>query len=166
MSRGALVKTSAWRVHVSSGGVSHRDGRQLLAVIGIGNRFRRDDAAGLEVACRLRAADEALVIDAFSSGAEPGTVHRFEAAHAPLPVKLLKPSTHALGVTDAIELARELDRLPPRLTVYGIEGADFAVGEGLTKAVRMAVDGLVAELYEERIRVNARGARRSFGPAP
>ncbi|HET8975813.1 MAG TPA: hydrogenase maturation protease [Solirubrobacterales bacterium] len=146
---------------------------RMLAVIGIGNRFRRDDGAGLEVARRLRESDpagveileqegepaslleawshahEALVIDGVSSGAPPGTLHRFEVAEGPLPVELFSPSTHALGVADAVELARELDRLPGRLAVYGIEGEDFGVGEGLTATVQAAVDQLVAELHEE-----------------
>ncbi|MEO8091740.1 MAG: hydrogenase maturation protease [bacterium] len=142
-------------------------------LIGIGNRFRRDDAAGLEVARRLRLAqppgvtvleregeptslleawsdaDEALVVDGVSSGAEPGTLHRFEASEGALPARLFKSSTHALGVAEAVELARELDRLPPRLAVYGIEGENFEAGEGLTPAVQAAVEELVAELCEQ-----------------
>ncbi len=147
--------------------------RAWLALIGVGNRFRSDDAAGLEVASRLRATNppgcrileeegeptsliesfelvkEALVIDAVFSGAEPGTLHRFDATAEPLPAELFKSSTHALGVADAIELARELERLPPRLAVYGIEGANFEVGEGLSPAVETTVDALVTELHGE-----------------
>jgi hydrogenase maturation protease len=145
----------------------------LLALIGIGNRFRRDDAAGLEVARRLRLArppgvsileqegeptslieawseaHDALVVDGVDSGADPGTLHRFEVADGPLPAELFRPSTHALGVAEAVELARELGRLPERLVVYGIEGEDFEVGEGLTPAVEEAVERLVMELYRE-----------------
>lgn len=147
--------------------------RAWLALIGVGNRFRHDDAAGLEVAAQLRAArppgcrileeqgepvsliegfalvKEALVVDAVSSGAEPGTLHRFDATAEPLPVELFRSSTHALGVADAVELARELNRLPPRLAVYGIEGESFETGEGLSPAVRATVDSLVAELCDE-----------------
>lgn len=147
--------------------------RAWLALIGVGNRFRRDDAAGLEVAARLRATHppgcrileeegepatlieswalvkEALVVDAVSSGAEPGTLHRFDVSREPLPAELFRPSTHALGVADAVELARELERLPPRLAVYGIEGESFETGEGLTPAVEATVDALVAELHAE-----------------
>lgn len=147
--------------------------RAWLALIGIGNRFRGDDAAGLEVASRLRATHppgcrileeggepvsliegfalvkEALVVDAVSSGAEPGTLHRFDATAEPLPVELFKNSTHALGVADAVELARELERLPHRLSIYGIEGANFDAGEGLSPAVESTVDALVAELHAE-----------------
>jgi hydrogenase maturation protease len=147
--------------------------RAWLALIGVGNRFRGDDGAGLEVASRLRAThppgcrileeegepgsliedwalvQEALVVDAVSTGAEPGTLHRFDATAEPLPVELFRSSTHALGIADAVELARELDRLPPRLAVYGIEGENFETGEGLSPAVEATVDKLVAELCEE-----------------
>ena len=52
------------------------------------------------------------MIDGVSSGAAPGTLHRFEVADEPLPAELFSSSTHALGVAEAVELARELDRLP------------------------------------------------------
>ena len=147
--------------------------RAWLAVVGVGNRFRSDDGAGLEVARRLRETHppgirvleeqgepaslieawalmtEALVIDAVSSGAPPGTLHRFDATAEPLSAELFKSSTHALGVAEAVELARELERLPHRLSVYGIEGANFNPGEGLTPPVEATVEALVNELHAE-----------------
>ena len=50
--------------------------------------------------------------------------------------RLFRTSTHLLGVAEAVELGRELDRLPQRLTVYGIEGERFDVGEGLSATSR------------------------------
>jgi hydrogenase maturation protease len=150
-----------------------REERKLLSLIGIGNRFRRDDAAGLEVVRRLRlahppgvilieeegepaslieawsTADEALVIDGVSSGSTPGRLHRFDATEAPLPAEVFNPSTHSLGLPEAVELGRELDRLPGRLIVYGIEGENFEAGEGLTEAVQKTVAKLVMDLYRE-----------------
>jgi len=144
-----------------------------LALIGVGNRFRGDDGAGLEVARRLRrarpagvdvieaageptallrawsGAEEALVVDGVDSGARPGTLHRYEAAERPLPAELFRTSTHVLGLAEAVELARELDRLPRRLAVYGIEGESFATGAGLSPAVEVAVGVLVDELHRE-----------------
>jgi hydrogenase maturation protease len=150
-----------------------REERRLLSLIGIGNSFRRDDAAGLEVVRRLRlahppgvilieqegepgslieawsSADEALVIDGVSSGSTPGKVHRFDVTDAPLPAEVFNPSTHAMGLPEAVELARELDRLPARLVVYGIEGENFEAGEGLTEPVQKTVETLVLDLYHE-----------------
>lgn len=146
---------------------------RLLSLIGIGNRFRRDDGAGLEVVRRLRLAhppgvrlieeegdpaslieawssvDEALVIDGISSGSAPGRLHRFDVTDAPLPAEIFNRSTHSLGLPEAIELARELDRLPTRLIVYAIEGESFETGEGLSDPVQKTVEKLVLDLYHE-----------------
>jgi hydrogenase maturation protease len=128
-----------------------------MKVIGIGNDWRGDDGAGLEVARRvggrqlggepiglveaLDAADEVTIVDAVSSGAPPGTVHVFEAGAEPLPVELFgSRSTHALGLAEAIEIARSLGRLPSRVRVLGIEGASFDHGQGLSPEVEEAVE--------------------------
>jgi hydrogenase maturation protease len=139
-------------------------------VIGVGNVYRRDDGVGPAVAKRLRerrdevavceqepsrlldawaGAELALVVDAVASGAEPGTVHRFDASERAVPAGVFRGSTHALGVGEAIELARALGRLPGRVLVYGVEGEEFAAGDGLSPAVAAAVEPLVAELIEE-----------------
>ena len=147
--------------------------RAWLAVIGVGNRFRYDDAAGIEVARRLRATHppgirileeegepaslirafelmtEVLIIDAVSTQGIPGDLYRFDATQQPLPADTFPSSSHALGVGDAIELARQLDRLPDRVAVYGIEGENFETGEGLSPAVEATVDALVNELHDE-----------------
>jgi hydrogenase maturation protease len=150
-----------------------------VVVIGIGNGYRSDDGAGLAVAERLRAeapdldivaneleplrlldawvgADLALVVDAVSSGAEPGTIHRFDATDDLPPVTVFHGSTHAIGVWDAIALARTLGRLPGRVLVYGIEGERFSAGDRLTPAVAAAVEALVPELVEEARCTSAR----------
>ena len=144
-------------------------GRTLLTlVVGVGNRWRGDDAAGLEVARRIRERTAVLeareleadasallelwsghtdvgVVDAALTGSPPGTVRVFRGEREPLPVRL-RSSTHAFGVADAIELARALGRLPPRLDVYAIEGVDFGLGRPLSPAVERAVDLLAARL--------------------
>jgi hydrogenase maturation protease len=149
-----------------------KEEKRLLSLIGIGNHFRRDDAAGLEVVRRLRLAhppgvilieqegdpaslieawstvEESLVVDAISSGSEPGRLHRFDVTHAPLPTEIFNVSTHALGLPEAVELARELGRLP-RLVVYGIEGESFEAGKGLSDPVQTTVEKLVMDLYHE-----------------
>jgi hydrogenase maturation protease len=140
-----------------------------LTVIGVGNAWRGDDAAGLEVAKRLREVQEELrviqhegdqsrlvdlfggsdlvvVVDAAHSGAPAGTVFRFDAADEPLPAPLLRGSTHAFGVAEAVELARALGRLPRELIVYAIEGQTFETGAGLTPEVERAVEEVVEEL--------------------
>ena len=122
-------------------------------VIGVGHEQRGDDAVGLLVARQLAGRSPSLrvvehggdgmdlvlafedarrvvLVDAVVSGARPvGAVHRFEAHREPLPAALFSAhSTHALGVADAIELARATDRLPERVVVYGVESACFETG--------------------------------------
>jgi hydrogenase maturation protease len=145
----------------------------MVTILGVGNPLRRDDGAGAAVAARLagrlpghvlvdsipgsaveilialRGAAQAVLIDATSSGAPPGTVHRFDAADGPLPSRFSTGSSHGLGVAEALELARALDRLPPRLAIYGIEGEDFGLGDGLTPAVATAVERVAEEVLRE-----------------
>jgi hydrogenase maturation protease len=137
-------------------------------VIGVGNAYRGDDAAGLVVARQLRdrgveAVEQegepvalvelfcghsaVVLVDAVHSGAPPGTVHRVDASERSLPQELRgSTSTHALGLGDAIELARALERLPERVLVYGVEGARFDAGAELSGAVQASVARLVEEL--------------------
>ena len=140
-------------------------------MIGVGNAYRGDDAAGLVVARRLRergveaieqegepvalidvfaARDAVVLVDAVQSGAPPGTVHRFDVSDGPLPRELRgSTSTHAVGLGEAIELARALGRLPPRVVVYGVEGARFATGVGLSYEVEAALAPLVEAISGE-----------------
>ena len=142
-----------------------------VLVIGVGNVYAGDDAAGVIAAERLReagmpvrvcelepsrlvdawsGADTVYVVDAVSSGAEPGTIHRFDAADGRLPAPIFgSSSTHALGVADAVELARVLGRLPSRTVVYGIEGATFDAGADVTPAVSEAADQVARAILEE-----------------
>jgi hydrogenase maturation protease len=134
-----------------------------LLVIGVGNPYRRDDAAGLHVITLLQemgldravlrqhsgegaslmdmwqGASTVILIDAVSSGAPPGTVHRLEPLRQPLPRAMFRHSTHAFSVPEAVELARALNQLPKRLLVIGIEGQDFSAGTELSPAVAAAL---------------------------
>lgn len=136
----------------------------LSLIIGVGNRFRRDDGAGPEAARRLaevgfesieHSGDGAALIDLFDgrgsviivdtaqSGAPPGTVHVFDAAGMPLPSGFFRYSSHAFGVAEAVETARSLGRLPPDLCIYGVEGGNFDFGEGMSDPVKKAVGEVV-----------------------
>jgi hydrogenase maturation protease len=150
-----------------------------VKVIGIGNPLRGDDAIGLLVARRVReladpgvevmelegeparlidawqGAQLAVVVDAVSSGAPEGTVMRFDAGADSLPPSVSASSTHALGLGDAIELARALNRLPERLIVFGIEAAGFVAGSELSPAVAAAIKPAAEAVLREPTRANA-----------
>jgi hydrogenase maturation protease len=136
-------------------------------ILGIGNPHRGDDAAGVLVARGLRdsgiparehggemfslleqwsGSDDVILIDAVVTGAPAGCITEWDAATAPIVTGLLRCSTHAFGVAEAIGMARALDRLPPRLWIYGIEGASFDPGSAPSPEVLEAVEILARRL--------------------
>ena len=142
-----------------------------LLVIGVGNDFRGDDAAGLLAARRLRACrgvravehtkdgrslmehwrpmDHVVVVDALCSGHPPGTVFRFDATEGPVPGDVGWISSHSPGVAEGIETARVLGRLPASLTVYGIEAEHVDPGDRVTPAVAAAIEEVALAILDE-----------------
>lgn len=141
-------------------------------IIGVGNRYRMDDGVGIAVARQIGArapgwrvlemsgegaslmaawsgASDVVLIDAVRSGKAPGTIHRLDAAREPIPSDFFHYSTHAFSVAEAVEMARVLQELPPRLVVYGVEGASFGSGGTLTRAVAAVVDDVVRRVLGE-----------------
>ncbi len=51
-----------------------------------------------------------------------------------------------MGLTETIELARRLNRLPRRLRLIGIEAGELTMGAGLSPAVEAAVATVAEEL--------------------
>lgn len=135
-------------------------------VIGVGNPDRGDDGAGPAVVGRVRGRrtvevrdsaglvelwrdeDEVIVVDAMVTGRPPGTVARFDVGTTELPAGAFA-STHAFGLSTAVELSRALGRLPRSLEVYGIEAAQLAPGSAMSPQVEQAVLWVVAEIESE-----------------
>lgn len=131
-----------------------------MIVIGVGNEFRRDDGAGPAVIDELRGrrldrltlavcdgeparlidlwagTDLAIVVDTVvAADGEPGRIREVDVLDGAAP----GTSSHALGLGHAARLGEVLDRMPRRLRIYAIEGADFGFGPGLCRPVRRAV---------------------------
>jgi hydrogenase maturation protease len=142
-----------------------------VLVVGVGNLLRRDDGAGPLAAQRLRTllppqvvvrtsqAEVATLLELLSScqtailidavvGIPPGQVRRLDGHVDTLPTG---PSTssHALTLAQILELGRALDQLPPSLFIYGVGGADFSDGEGLSPAVEAGVSEVVRWVHAE-----------------
>jgi len=144
-----------------------------ILIIGLGNDYRGDDAVGRVLARKLQAiagenvrvleesgegaalmeswkgGDFVILIDAVHSGGAAGTVHRFDTVTQPVPGSFFHYSTHAFSVAEAIELARALNQLPPRLIVYGIEGKNFDSRVGLSPEVKAAAEEVFCRVREE-----------------
>jgi hydrogenase maturation protease len=148
--------------------------KTLIKLIGVGNAWRGDDAAGLMVARRLRQenlpvvkisespgtgsalsdawqdAARVIVVDAIVSGAAPGTIYRFDARDpaATFPVSW-SPSSHGWGLSEALALGKVFQNLPPVLIIYGIEGENFAIGDGLSPDVAAAIPEVTRRIAQE-----------------
>src|SRR5262245_13215425 len=141
-----------------------------MMVVGLGNEFRHDDAVGLITARRLREreveaeehegdlatlmdrwkdSESLILIDAVASGAAPGTLYRLDVSASPLDRNLFKSSTHALGLSDAIELSRAMGTLPDRVVVFGVEVRDVTAGVGLSVEVAEAIPLLIEAVVGE-----------------
>lgn len=151
-----------------------------VMVAGLGNEMRGDDAVGILVARELhgRAAahgievrerpgepiallddwpgrDAAVLVDAMSSGAAPGTIARFNATGERLHETLRRSaSTHAISLAQVLDLAAALDRLPSRVIVYAVEGRDFTVGHQLSAEVHAALPEVTNLVLREASRLS------------
>ncbi|HEX6472133.1 MAG TPA: hydrogenase maturation protease [Streptosporangiaceae bacterium] len=138
-------------------------------VIGVGNEFRRDDGVGPRVLGLLEelarempgvrlagcdgeparliglweGAELAVVVDAVR-GDRPGRIHELDLRTAGR--HRSSPSSHALGLGAAIELAAALDRLPARLAIIAVEADDFRIGTGLSPLVADALPAVAARV--------------------
>jgi hydrogenase maturation protease len=141
-----------------------------ILLIGIGNEYRSDDGLGILAAREIlrrhlpgirvveqsgegtrlmetwEGYHEVLIVDAICSGKAHGDVHRIDAACMTVPKGFFHYSSHSFGVAEAIEMARELGRLPGVLMLHGIEGAQFEPGIGLTDPVVRSMPELLAAI--------------------
>ena len=151
--------------------------RDAVVLIGVGNEYRCDDAAGLSVARSLKrlgltdvaieevsgdvsrlmdlweGSSAAIVIDAVCSGAKRGTIFRIEAGKEPVPLNLFRSSTHSFGIAETVDMSRRLGTLPERLILYGIEGGEFHQGADMSPEVRQAVREIIDLLRRDLIRL-------------
>jgi len=128
-------------------------------VVGLGNPDRGDDGVGrlvMEKLAGLLPADVPIVqiagnildlltewvgfdavicVDAAAPLTTPGRIHRFDLAISELPRNATITSSHAVSLTDAIELSRVLHLAPRDIIVFAIEGASFT---GATMAPEVA----------------------------
>jgi len=144
-----------------------------IVVIGVGNTFRHDDGAGPALVDRLRepvaahsgvvlevtdgeptrlrdlwdGASTAVVVDAVRENPpRPGHVHELVVDR--MPPEVGSTTSHGVGLGTAVELGILLGRMPQRLVLYAISGADFTVGVGLSPPVAAALDEVASRILE------------------
>jgi hydrogenase maturation protease len=160
-----------------------------IVLIGLGNRYRSDDAVGILVAERMREAgreffdtivgvkdgtdmidawadkDLAIVVDCALTDREPGAVYRYEPLENGFPDALSsRRSTHVFSLSEVISLGRTLNRLPKRLVVYAISGDSFDHGEELSPGVKAVLKHLCTVIRDELPRDNITDTRSARTP--
>lgn len=135
--------------------------------LGVGNVLRRDDGIGPAIvraientmppgvecavehgeAARLVEAwtgyDALILVDAVSMSGHAGVVVHIDPLHDELPFSPEDPSSHGLGVIEALRLSEALGTLPRRVDLVCISGCDFGYGEGLSEALQERFERLV-----------------------
>ena len=153
--------------------MTKRAGLGTIRVIGVGNAWRGDDAAGLLAARRLRerldssvevleaegdglalidlmeGVEQVILIDAVKGGGRPGAAVRLDLSREGRWGTVAPCSTHAMGIVDAIELARVLGRLPKQIVLYGLEFESVKSGASLSASVRGGLEIIVEQVYRE-----------------
>lgn len=145
-----------------------------IKIIGVGNTFRGDDAAGLLVVRGLpkenfpqveiaespgtgsalpdawKGAIRVIIIDAVVTGGPPGSIYRFDVHElgATLPVSH-SSTTHGWGLSEALAMGKVFQNLPPVLIIYGIEGKNFGLGEALSSEVAAAIPEVTSRVTQE-----------------
>ncbi|MDT8364208.1 MAG: hydrogenase maturation protease [Nitrosomonas sp.] len=148
-------------------------GNGLRLIIGIGNRHRGDDAIGCILAERLQTqldleyriithdgepaslmaqwagCDEVILLDAVRSGRQPGTLIKLDLVNERLPQTFLHCSTHAFGITEAVELSRAMGTLPKKLVFYGIEAQTFDSGAPVSDTIAQQLDTMFTTIVRD-----------------
>lgn len=143
-----------------------------VVVVGLGNRYRKDDGVGVVAAAALGelalprvrvltdvaeplglldawwGATLAVVIDAaVAKPSMPGRVRRFTPGELTTAREGL--SSHTIDIDRTRALGQALGRVPDALVVFSIDVADVGHGSGLTPRVAGAVPEVVRLVVEE-----------------
>lgn len=145
----------------------------MTLIIGCGNLLRGDDAvgpvlvrrlldrglpegtevadggtSGMDVAFRMRGAGRVVLVDAATTGGEPGTLYRLSGADVEVLPPLEGINLHAFRWDHALAFGRWLlkDEYPTDIVVYLIEAGGFEFGAPLTPAVEAAMEELADHL--------------------
>jgi len=143
-------------------------------LIGIGNSFRGDDGAGLEVARTLESTfgntldviycegdptdlldlwtgrDQVFLIDAVSTGTQDiGYLHCFHPLLKSIPSTISNSSTHLIDINQVIELGKALGSVPKKITLFGIESHSFSLEEEISKSLKPQLESISKKIEKE-----------------
>jgi hydrogenase maturation protease len=131
------------RVHLIGIGTAHADDAAGLAVAALLASRPLPDGVFVSTCARplpdlldaLDGADAAVLIDAARTGGAPGALRRLAPGDL---ARLRSPSSHGLGVAQALALASALGRAPAHVELLAIEAGPLR-GEALSPAVAASI---------------------------
>jgi hydrogenase maturation protease len=175
-------------MHLMFGALLDADGAAKvtgeMVVVGLGNRYRKDDGVGIVAAAALSelalanlrvvtdVAEPASVLEAWS-GARLAVIIDGAVATPSMPGRIRRCmlgdvitmtdglSSHSIDVGRTYALGQALGRVPDALVLFTIEVADTGHGTGLTAQVAAAVPEVVGMAVTEINRTDDRPARRT-----
>ncbi|MGA7672315.1 MAG: hydrogenase maturation protease [Nitrolancea sp.] len=152
--------------------MSAADPSPRVLIIGLGNRYRQDDAVGLFVVRRLSATTDvrvqvvehdgdpldllpiwsgsklAIIVDALNLRQKAGMIYQFDPDADLPPNRESIVSSHGHSLWDAWELAKLLSQRPQRAMIFAIAGRQFGQGEGLSPEVEAAIEVVAKRVIE------------------
>jgi hydrogenase maturation protease len=154
-----------------------KPGKSSITIVGIGNEFRGDDGAALHVLRSLKEiipaqialveltgdqsdlielmqdTDNMIIVDAVCSQAPPGTIFHINASKDSFPGNFFTVSTHGIDLSQSIEMARTMNRLPEVVLVYGIVGKNFSFSTSLSQQVRDSAETVKNKILNDVDRI-------------
>jgi hydrogenase maturation protease len=148
--------------------------RERTLILGVGNPLMGDDGAGIEAARMLNESalpenvtvidagtpgwglvefikdwPSVVIVDAVRLGLKPGQWQRFDANEFRLIANQGEISLHDTDIAGGLALAQELDLLPEKVIIYGIEPESIHQGMRLSPSVRAGLPGLVGSILNK-----------------
>jgi hydrogenase maturation protease len=162
--------------HPSRDDLTGRAAPPAVAVVGVGNEIMGDDGLGPAMIRRLEesllasaedvrlanagttgflaleamsGADRAVVIDAISTGADPGGVQEYRCVDGTFQGTVPDVTMHDISFTEALVAGRDVYDLPEEIRILGVEPASVTPGVGLTEQVADALTDVAGLVIDE-----------------
>jgi hydrogenase maturation protease len=147
-----------------------------MAIVAVGNPIMGDDGVGATVIetleesdvgerddCTLAnggttaffaleamsGCDRAIVVDAISTGADPGTVHRYRYVDGAFAGDIPEMTMHDFSFAEALQAGREAYDIPDEVLIFGVEPARIEMSMELSEPIEQTVPTLVDYIRDE-----------------
>jgi len=142
-----------------------------MRILGLGNELRGDDALGILAARKIKQArpdlqvdtpgDTAGILNCLDQGAQLilidclqgagalGSLHRIDLLKDGNQKLRSAMSSHGFDLPSLLELAGNLGATPASLVLFGLEGQDFTLGQGLSALLEENLEELCQGVIQE-----------------